>query len=81
MPRKVIILLISVSFSSLGWTQNYNKVDSMVLTYPTKFSSVSKLAKRINTDFSNDFEKTRAVYAWIANNVAYEPSEYGKFDF
>lgn len=33
----------------------------MVLTYPTKFSSVSKLAKRINTDFSNDFEKTRAV--------------------
>ena len=53
----------------------------MVLTYPTKFSSVSKLAKRINTDFSNDFEKTRAVYTWIANNVAYEPSEYGKFDF
>ncbi|WP_248723277.1 transglutaminase domain-containing protein [Seonamhaeicola sp. ML3] len=81
MKKRILIHLILLCVSTIGWTQNYKLVDSTVLTYPTKFGSTSKLAKRISTDFSNDFEKTRAVFSWIANNVAYDPSEYGKFDF
>ncbi len=79
--KQILIILIFFCFSTFGWSQNYRKVDSIVLTYPTKFSSTSKLAKRIDSDFSNDFEKTRAIYTWITNNIAYEPTEYGKYDF
>jgi transglutaminase/protease-like cytokinesis protein 3 len=56
-------------------------VDSIVLTYPERFSSASKIAKRISSDFSNEFDKVRAVYTWITNNIVYNPNEYGKYNF
>lgn len=68
-------------FSTLGWSQNYKKADSIVLKYPEKFSSTSKIAKQINSDFSNDFDKIRAIYTWITNNIVYDPKEYGKYNF
>ncbi|WP_181896320.1 transglutaminase domain-containing protein [Seonamhaeicola aphaedonensis] len=54
-------------------------MDSIALSYPSKFSTPEKLAKRISKDFQNDFEKLRALYTWIANNVIYDPAESGKF--
>ncbi|PLX12768.1 MAG: hypothetical protein C0598_05480, partial [Marinilabiliales bacterium] len=36
------------------------------------FSSIEELAKQIDQDFSNEEDKTRAVYSWIANNVEYD---------
>lgn len=80
--KKFIFILISCSlFSTLGISQNYKKVDSIVLKYPNKFSSTAKIAKQISSDFSNDFEKTRAVYTWITNNIVYDPEEYGIYNF
>lgn len=77
--RTLIFILSFIFFSNILWSQNYKKVDSIVLTYPEKYSSASKLSKRIASDFTNDFEKVRAIYTWIINNVAYDPKESGKF--
>lgn len=81
MKKQTLVIFIFIVFSTLGWSQNYKKVDSIVLTYPTKFSTVTKLADRISSDFSTDFDKVRATYTWIANNVVYDPTEYGKYNF
>jgi transglutaminase/protease-like cytokinesis protein 3 len=62
-------------------SQSYEKVDSIVLKYPKKISSTTKIAKLISSDFSTDFDKIRAVYTWITNNIAYDLSEYGKYKF
>ncbi|MGS2727947.1 transglutaminase domain-containing protein [Psychroserpens sp. BH13MA-6] len=81
MKKRTLVILLFIFFSTLGWSQNYKKVDSIVLTYPTKFSSVTKLADRISSDFSTDFDKVRAVYTWIINNVAYDLSESGIYSY
>jgi len=81
MKKRTLVILILICISPFCWSQNYKKVDSIVLTYPTKFNSPSKIAKRISADFSTDFDKVRAVFTWIANNVTYDPAEHGKFNF
>ncbi|QXP79027.1 MULTISPECIES: transglutaminase domain-containing protein [Winogradskyella] len=81
MKKQTLVILFFICFSTFGWSQNYKKADSLVLTYPSRFSSATKLAKRISSDFSTDFDKVRAIYTWIANNVAYDPAEYGKYSF
>jgi hypothetical protein len=81
MKRCFYIFVIFSLLSTLGWSQNYKNVDSIVLKYPGKFGSTSKIAKRINSDFSNDFDKIRAIYTWVTNNIVYDPKEYGKYNF
>lgn len=74
--KKPILLLLLFSFlSTFCEAQDYRKVDAVVLGYPKQFSSTQKLAQRIAADFTNDFEKVRAAYTWIANNIVYDPSE------
>lgn len=51
------------------------------MKYPKKFSSVSKMAKKISFDFSNDYEKVRAIYTWMTNNITYDSKEFGKYNF
>jgi len=81
MKKTTLVILLFFSISTFCWSQNYKRVDSIILTYPEKFSSTSKIAKQISFDFNNDFDKVRAIYSWITNNIAYDPSEYGKYNF
>lgn len=76
-----MLFLLFVLMSSTIISQNYQRVDSIVMTYPKNINSTNKLAKKISGDFSDDYEKVRAVYSWIVNNIVYEPTEYGKFKF
>ncbi|GAA3569843.1 transglutaminase domain-containing protein [Snuella lapsa] len=64
----IIITLISLHLSSQG----YNDIDEVVSNFPTKFKSIQDFATKINESFSTDLEKTRAVYYWISNNIAYD---------
>jgi len=54
--------------------QPYLKIDDLVRTYPKSFSAPEKLAQKINTDFTSDEEKVRAIFTWIGLNIRYDLS-------
>lgn len=63
----ILLLLISS-----GAYSQYEKVDAKVRSYPENFSDPQRLADRINTDFSTEEEKARAIFTWIATNIRYD---------
>ncbi|WP_372751964.1 transglutaminase domain-containing protein [Labilibaculum sp.] len=67
---RFIIVALFTLLHVVGFSQN--TVDSIVATYPAKFTSYQELTNRIATDFSGDEERARAAFAWIAMNVAYD---------
>lgn len=75
-----LLILFLFSFTSL-FAQDYARADQLALSYPKRFKNPEQLAKRINQDFTNDFEKVRAVYTWLAANVGYDMKEFGRFNF
>ncbi len=56
-------------------SQDFINVDAKVLKYP-RFSKVENLASRIDKDFSEDEEKVRAAFFWLAKNIRYNLKEY-----
>ncbi len=66
-----LLCLFLISANSL-FSQDYSKVDETVKTYPESFTSLEKLAERINKDFTKDDEKARAIYAWMAFHIKYD---------
>lgn len=64
----IAILIISKTLFS----QDYEKVDSIIRNYPNSFSNPVKLAEKINEDFNLPEEKARAIYTWIALHIEYD---------
>ncbi|WP_233207090.1 transglutaminase domain-containing protein [Flavobacterium sp. 2] len=58
------------------FAQKISEVDKIVAKYPNKFASTEKLAERIETDFSSDYDKARAIYSWMAFNIKYDYSTF-----
>jgi len=79
MKNLVIIVILFCFFFS--YSQDYKKVDSLVKTYPTSFKNPKDLVEQIEKDLQNDYDKVRAAYSWIVNNINYDLNESGKFDF
>lgn len=75
--KSVIVLLLITLFSGKIPAQDFTKVDAVVKRYPNKFSSLDKFAEKVNTDFTRDDEKARAIFTWIALNVEYDIGKYG----
>lgn len=73
---KKAIYLIFLFFAVILHAQSAKEVDSIVRLYPKHFSSADKLAQRIQSDFSTDFGKARAIYSWLAFNVRYDVKSY-----
>lgn len=71
---KLICLFILVSSGSI-FAQDYSKVDETVKAYPESFSSLEKLADKINKDFTTDVDKARAIYTWMALHISYDLNE------
>lgn len=69
---KNVLLLIFLCFAHFCTAQDFHKVDSIVKLYPSKFKSIESFAKKIDSDFKTDIEKTRAAYYWIANHISYD---------
>lgn len=69
LKRVFFIFLLS---NSSSFAQSIHAVDAKVLAYPKHFSSLDNLAEKIKTDFQTDYDKARAVYVWVSNNVTYD---------
>lgn len=72
MKQLVILFLL---FSLSAFSQNFEKVDSIVSTY-TRFSKVEDLANQIEKDFSSDADKSRAAFFWLTKNIRYNLREF-----
>lgn len=71
-----ITLLLCLS-SGIATAQSYTQVDEKVKTYPSKFSSIDKFAAQINSDFTKDDEKARAIFTWLALHIEYDLKAFG----
>ena len=53
--------------------KDYTKVDSIIYATPeTLMTSTAKLAEYINAKFSEESDKARAIYVWVATNLEYD---------
>ena len=64
-------LLISIATNS----QDFKKVDSLVIQYP-RFSKAEDLATKIDKDFTSDEDKARAAFFWLTKNIHYNLKEF-----
>ncbi len=55
---------------------DYSKVDAYVMAMHKKYKSIPALAKDLGEPFKTEPEKVRAIFMWIANNIAYDCSAY-----
>jgi transglutaminase/protease-like cytokinesis protein 3 len=67
-----IFLFLNLIFLNFSYSQKYNSVDSIVLKYPKHFDTPKLLANQIQKDFTSEYEKSRAVFTWMALNIAYD---------
>ncbi|WP_181248455.1 transglutaminase domain-containing protein [Flavobacterium magnum] len=71
-PKLMLTITFIFLFIQSAFAQDFAAVDDIVRGYPSAFSSAEKLAGKINTDFSSDADKARAIYTWIATNIRYD---------
>ncbi len=72
---KITLLLLFIPL--IVSAQDYDKVDAKVKDYPRAFTSLDRLADRINSDFTREDEKARAIFTWIAVNIRYDLDALG----
>ena len=72
MKKHVLLFLF---FSLSAFSQNFEKVDSIVSKY-ARFSKVEDLAIQIEKDFSSDAKKSRAAFFWLTKNIRYNLREF-----
>lgn len=73
----IVTFLCFTGFSVTAFAQDFAKVDAKIKAYPNSFVSLDKLAEKVNTDFTRDDEKARAIFTWIAHNIKYDLKAYG----
>jgi len=66
---KVLFFVLFLWASTL-FSQNYERVDSRVKSYP-RFHSVTDLGYRIMNDFPDETHRVRAAFIWLTHNIAY----------
>ena len=70
--KNLLLLFLCLSFLNATYSQKYNVVDSIVDAYPKSIISTDQLVGLINSDFSKQDEKARAVFKWVATNISYD---------
>jgi len=68
----ILFLFLNTIFLHSSYAQKYNEVDRIVAKYPKSFNTPEKLADQIKSDFSNHYDRARAIYDWIAFNIKYD---------
>ncbi len=63
-------------FTGFSYSQEYQRVDDIINTYPDSFSSLNKFAEKISADFTDDIDKTRAIFTWMALHIKYDLKLY-----
>jgi hypothetical protein len=72
MKKSILFLAIFIIIYIKALSQDYQNIDNKVDKYPRSFSKPEKLAELINKDFKSENDKARAIYRWIALNIAYD---------
>ena len=65
-------LFLNLLFLNFSYSQKFNSIDSIVLKYPKHFRSPKELANQIQKDFTSEYEKSRAIFTWLALNISYD---------
>ncbi len=65
-------------FFSISFGQNkFQKIDSIAIS--TKYKgNLNQLVYDLTKNLENDFEKTRAIYSWITENISYDYKLFNK---
>lgn len=87
MPRlRVLGLLLFASLSCSVFGQapapalDYSRADSLALT--VKYDgNLNILTRQLTTPFNDPFLKTRAIFRWITENIAYDCKYYNKYGY
>ncbi len=58
-----------------GTTIDFARIDSYVRKLP-KFASTQLLAKSLSQTAKTDWEKARAIYVWVCENIDYDTEEF-----
>ena len=72
-------MLLFLAHISIGQTAaNYSYVDNKMLSIPENLTATtSEIADYINSNFTSQDEKMRAIYYWITSNISYDvPNMY-----
>lgn len=72
-----ITWLISIALVfSTSYSQDYNKPDSVALSYlNSKFSSLDSLVITLTQDFNNDEDKYRVLYVYLSEKLEYKKGQ------
>jgi transglutaminase/protease-like cytokinesis protein 3 len=54
---------------------NFSKIDSYAKSIKG-INDIGKLSKKLTAPFKTDLEKTRSIFRWITENIAYDTKEY-----
>ena len=78
---RIILMFAVVLLSQFGLGQtsaNYSYVDNKMLAIPENLTTTtSEIADYINSNFTSQDEKIRAIYYWITSNINYDvPNMY-----
>ena len=69
------LLLLLLFIGTLGYGQDFEKIDNIVKSYP-KYTQPKQLADKIKKDFKDDASKVRAAFRWLTHNIRYDLEEY-----
>ncbi|MEM6843255.1 MAG: transglutaminase domain-containing protein [Bacteroidota bacterium] len=76
MKKKFLLLgvaMVVVLWKSLAGNIDYTQIDQHARQAPEKIQGdLEKLTKYLNKPARNDYERVRAFYTWIADNIAYD---------
>lgn len=79
MPLRIILILLALASYTGAYTQGYDfaKVDSFAINVGKADSlSIPELTQVLTQKLSDPVLKTRAIYTWIAHNIAYDCPAY-----
>lgn len=76
MKKILILFVIGIGYCNVVFSQaadDFLLVDQRMLQIPTSSTlSTTQIANYINQNFENQSDKSRAIFIWIATNIAFE---------
>lgn len=75
----VSLLLIAFNSALSAGPKEEVIVDSCITKKLINIRKPQDLAERVNADFNTDFDKAKAIYTWIGQNIAYDMRKYNRF--
>ncbi len=76
------VFIFTTIIYSQAYSADYQKIDAHARNAPSKVAnSVETLAEYLVKPASNDFEKVRSFYVWIAENIEYDVQSFLKGGF